>query len=325
MIVECCEDDEDTERSPPGTSLDNMGGFPTNSMSPEGSTSTASPLHCHGDEVTPVFCHWAKRTPVAMEMDDDRDVTRTLSMTTGLTAKLPKSPHPLGLQKSHKTLPSSSVTTKHTVTPVVNHRPPASRIPVSVIKKVVSMTVEREKVTTPNDHHDNNHKSMLTLTPGSRQPFANLPPIFAPTLVKSKNSSISPPSDQSPSSNDSPPSQPSHHTTVAVDDSTMMGFEDNFVPFNNATMDLSPNTTEWNRTYHVEDNNAVLLCSLNSTYTRALSELEQDQTVSDKMAARKVGQEIWQQVRKEEDPPVRLNNSQPLTSVQCDGGESVRL
>jgi len=184
------------------------------------------------------------------------------------------------------------------------------------------MTVEREKVTTPNDHHDNSHKSMLTFTP---EPFVNLPPIFAPTLVKSKNSSISPPSDQSPRSNGSPPSQPSYHTTAAVDDSAMMGFEDNFVPFNNATMDLSPNTTECNRTYHVEENNGVLLCSLNSTYTRALSELEQDQTVSDKMAARKVGQEIWQQVRKEEDPPVRLSNSQPLTSVQCDGGESVRL
>jgi len=332
MIVECCEDDEDTERSPPGTSLDNMGNnrsFPTNSLheSPEGPTSTASPLYRHGDEVTPVFCHWAKRTPVAMEMDDDRDVTRTLSMSTGLTTKLPKSPHPRGLQKSHKMLPSSLATTKHTITPVVNHHPLASTTPVSVIKKDVSMTIEKKKkVTTPKNHHDNSHKSMLTLTPGSRQPFVNLPPIFAPTLVKSKNSSISlPPSDQSSSSNDSPPSQPSHHTTIAVDDSAMMGFEDNFVPFNNATMDLSPNTTECNRTYHVEENNGMSLCSLNSTYTRALSELEQDQTVSDKMAARKVGQEIWQQVRKEEDPPVRLHNSRPLTSVQCNDGESVCL
>jgi len=328
MIVECCEDDDaDIERSPDKTGQEgNRHGLTINSLHESPECLTASPLRCQGDEVTPIFCRWAKRAPVAMEMDGDGDITRSLSMGTGLTSmtkKLPKSPHPRGLQKSHKILPSSLATTKHIITPVANHHP--SRTPVSIIKKDVSMTIEKKKkeFTTPMSHPDNSCKNILTLTPGSRQPFVNLPPIFAPTLVKPKNSSISPPSDQSSGSNHTPPSQSTHQTT-AMDDSVMMGFEDNFVPLNNATMDLSPNTTECNRTYRVEENSGVSLCSLNSTYTRALSELEQDQkTTSEKLAARKVGQEIWQQVKSEEDPPVRLHNSQPLASVLCNGGESV--
>ncbi|XP_065910849.1 uncharacterized protein [Dysidea avara] len=328
-IVECCEDDVDSERSPlyDKTGQDNEGnkhGFITKTLqkSPECLT-TGSPLHCHGDDVTPVFCHWAKRTPVAMEMDNDRDVTRTLSMNTSLasvTTKIPKSPHPQLLQKSHKILPSSLATTKHTITPAANHHPPTSRTPVSAIKKDISMTTEKKKkaATTPKHRHDNSHKNTITLTPGSRQPFVNFPPIFAPTLVRSKSSSTSPSSDPSSSSNDSPPSQPSYHTTCTpVDESIMMGFDDNFVPFNNTSKDLSPNTTECNRTYHIEENNGVSLRSLNSTYTRALSELEQDQIISDKMVARKVGQEIWQKVKSEDNTRVRPHNSQPLTSVQC--------
>ena len=97
------------------------------------------------------------------------------------------------------------------------------------------MTTERKKktvTTTPKPTVTKAYSHLL-------QPFVNLPPIFAPTLVRSKNSSTSP-SDQSSSSNDSPPPQPDH----CADNSVLMGFEDDFVPTNtHHNKDLSSNTT----------------------------------------------------------------------------------
>ena len=99
-----------------------------------------------------------------------------------------------------------------------------------------------------------------------------------------------------------------------------MGFEDDFVPFNAHNKNLSPNHVEHDTTYYIDKEASI---SLNRTYTQALSELEEEEGINDsrdsKVAARKVGQEIWQRVKSVEYQPHQHDKSHPLSTVQCDG------
>lgn len=250
--------------------------------------------------------NWAERTPVAMTIDQERGMTTPLATCTATVTKLPKSPHPRSLQVS--ATPSSRA---HQFNLPIKF----PFVPSSIVKEkhCVGMATNNHNnmaATTPKCGHVPHISNHGVLTPGTKQPFANLPPIFAPTLMKVQSNS---PDEVLP-----PEKCQSEATEMNCNVATsVMGFEDNFVPFN--THDLSPNQEKpHNTTYCVDKESSA---SLNRTYTQALSELEEDVVNSEdsKVAARKMGQEIWQKVKNIEYPPNQHAMSHPLRTVQCDG------
>ena len=276
---------------------------------------TASISHfCDSTNLTP---YWVKKTPVAMAIDRERGMTTPLPCTATVT-KLPKSPHPRTLKA---TLQGTQINTP-------------SNFNISVKSPYVPSSLAREKhcvsratskhnnmVATPKCGYKSNvddHKNVVdnNQTPGSKQPFANLPPIFAPTLMKVKSES----SDEA-----TPINCQSQSTELDCNTATpvVTGFEDDFVPFNaHDNKNLSPNQVEHDVTYHIDKESST---SLNRTYTRALSELEEEEHIvgrrDSKAAARKVGQEIWLKVRNIDylQDIQQVAKSHPLSNVQCDG------
>ena len=259
--------------------------------------------HFHNSKnVTP---YWVEKTPVAMAINQERGMTTPLACTATVT-KLPKSPHPRTLKvdtQINKTPSNISVKSPYVPSSLVRE------------KHCVGMATSKHNnmAATPKCGNKSNaidHKNVVgAWTPGSKQPFANLPPIFAPTLMKSESSDEATPSNcQSEHSN--------------ADTPVVTGFEDDFVPFNaHDNKNLSPNQVEHDVTYHIDKENSVFL---NRTYTRALNELEEEEHIVDrrdsKAAARKVGQEIWQKVRNTDYPQdQRTTMPHPLSSMQCDG------
>lgn len=260
----------------------------------------------HGSKnVTP---KWAERTPVAMVVDQERSVTTPLACTATVT-KLPKSPHPRGLRAM-----STLASTRVTAMPSFNITVKSPYVPSSVTKgkHCVGMTTNKHynMAATPKHGYDASVNDHSVLTPGTKQPFAHLPPIFAPMVMKAKSDS---PDEVSP---DKCPTG----TDYIADTSMAMGFENDFVPFNPHNKNLLPNQVEHDTTYHIDKEASV---SLNRTYTQALSELEEEEGIIDggdsKAAARKVGQEIWQRVKSVEYQPRQHDKSRPLSTVQCDG------
>lgn len=262
--------------------------------------------HFHDSKnVTP---YWAEKTPVAMAINQERGVTTPLACTATVT-KLPKSPHPRTLKEDTQiinTLSNFNISVK----------PPY--VPSSLVreKHCVGMATSKRNnmVATPkcgNKSNANDHKNVAgNQTPGSKQPFANLPPIFAPTLVKSE------------SSDEATPSNCQSELDCNTGTPVVTGFEDAFVPFNaHDNKNLSPNQVEHDVTYHIDKESSVFL---NQTYTQALDELEEEEHVVDrrdsKAAARRVGQEIWQKVRNTDYPQDQQTTMpHPLSSMQCDG------
>lgn len=256
---------------------------------------------------------WAEKTPVAVAVDQERGMTTPLACTSTVT-KLPKSPHPRALK--------ASVAAAQVVTPLndCNISVKSPFVPSSLAreKQCVGMATNKHNnmATTPKCGYKSNniggHKTVEKGTPGSKQPFANLPPIFAPTLMKTK----------SKSPDEAPPDNCQSHTTElghSVDASVITGFEDDFVPFTDKN--LSPYQVEHDATYHIDKESSI---SLNRTYTRALNELDEEDSIVDsrdsKAAARKVGQEIWQKVKNTDYPSDRqYSKSHPLSTIQCDG------
>ena len=258
---------------------------------------------------------WAERTPVAVAIDQERSMTTPLACKSTVT-KLPKSPHPRALQ--------ASLSTTQVFVPL-NHYGASVKspfVPSSLARENQSVgmatSTHNNMAATPKGgciSIINDHKNVEKWTPGSKQPFSNLPPIFAPTLMKSKSKSPDKP----------PPSNGQSQSTeldCGAGTPVIFGFEDDFVPFNaHDNENFSPNQVEHDATYHIDKESSV---SLNRTYTRALSELEEEDGIADgdsKAAARKVGQEIWQKVKNIDYPPPERQptKSHPLSSIQCDG------
>ena len=69
VMVECVEDDVE-EGSPLCVNETSKHLLSTTTLDQSPVCVTMSP-RCHGNDVTPVFCHWTKKTPVAMAMDSD--------------------------------------------------------------------------------------------------------------------------------------------------------------------------------------------------------------------------------------------------------------
>ena len=237
---------------------------------------------------------WANKTPVAMAIEQKEGVTTPLSRTV---TKMPKSPHPRALQ--------TSLATTHVITPL-SHSNVSPFVPSSVVKEKQCVGMATSKYnTTPKCGYKpstTDHRNVEKGTPGSKRPFAYLPPIFAPTLMKAKT--------ESP---DKVQANDCQSQTTELDcgagKSEILGFEDDFVPFN---AHPTPDQTEHNTTYHIDKESSM---SLNQTYTQALSELEEERDISDgansKAVARKVGQEIWQRVN-------NTDNQSLLSTMQCD-------
>ena len=262
-------------------------------------TTTATSSSFHGStNATPC---WAEKTPVAMAIEQKRGVTTPLFHTV---TKLRKSPHPRAIQ--------TSLATTHVITPS-NHsnifKSPFVPSSVAREKQCVGMATSKHNTTPKCGYKPNttDRRNVEKGTPGSKRPFVNLPPIFAPTLMKTKSKSP----DEVPTNN-------SQSQTTELDSgagiSDNLGFEDDFVPFN---AHPTPNQAEHNTTYHIDKDSSI---SLNQTYTQALSELEEEKDISDattsKAVARRVGQEIWQKVN-------NIDNRPPLSATQC-GEENVK-
>ena len=269
---------------------------------------STSMSHFHDSKnVTP---YWAEKTPVAMAINRERGVATPLACTATVT-KLPKSPHPRTLKAKtevNNTPSNFSISVKS--------RSPY--VPSSLVREKHSVGMATSKhnnmAATPkcgNKSNANDHKNVVsTHTPGSKQPFANLPPIFAPTLMKSV------------SSDEATPNNCQSELDCNTGTPVVTGFEDDFVPFNaHDNKNLSPSQVEHDMTYHIDKESSVFL---NRTYTQALDELEEEEHIVDrrdsKAAARKVGHEIWQKVRNTDYPqdqqPAMFH---PLSSLQCDG------
>ena len=272
----------------------------------ETASTRASHFHDNKEFVTP---SWVKKTPVAMAIDRERGMTTPLGCSATVT-KLPKSPHPRTLADTRVITPSN-----------FNTSVKSPYVPSSLAreKHCVGMATSKHNnmAATPRcgcQSNVNDHRGVVdNHTPGSKQPFANLPPIFAPTMVKTKSES---------SDEDTPSDYQAQSTDAECNTGTpvITGFEDDFVPFNaHDNKNLSPNRVEHDVTYHIDRESSV---SLNRTYTQALSELEEEHTVDSrdsKAAARKVGQEIWQKVNNIDYPPDQQHaKSHPLSAMQCD-------
>lgn len=265
-------------------------------------------LHFQGSKN--VTYNWAERMPVPMAINQERTMTMPLACTSTVT-KLPKSPHPRCLQA---TLTATQVITPSNRTNF-NASVKSPFVPSSLAKdkQCVGMaTIANNMAVTPKCGYKTNVNDLRNGgTPGTKQPFANLPPIFAPTLMKAKSES---PDKESPSNGQSQTTKLDCNGGTPV----TIGFEDNFVPCNSYNhKNLSPDQVSHDITYFVDKESTVLL---NQTYTRAISELEKDEDVVDdrdsKAAARRVGQEIWQKVNNVDYP---IDQPQPLRTVQCDG------
>ena len=256
-------------------------------------TSTATSSFHGGTNATPC---WAEKTPVAMAIEQKRGVTTPLFHTV---TKLRKSPHPRALQ--------TSLATTHVITPSSHSNISKSPfVPSSVAreKQCVGVVTSKHNTTPKCSYKPNttNHRNVEKGTPGSKRPFVNLPPIFAPTVMKTK----------SESPDEVPPNNCQSQTTELDCDagtSEIIGFEDDFVPFNAYPM---ASEAEHNTTYHIDKDSSI---SLNQTYTRALNELEEEKDIGDdtasKVVARRVGQEIWQKVN-------NIDNRLPLIATQWD-------
>lgn len=263
---------------------------------------------------------WAERTPVAMAIDQERGVTTPLTCTSTVT-KLPKSPHPRALQ--------ATLETTHVITSSnrFNKSIKSSFVPSSLAKEKQTVGMRTNKhnsvVTTPKSSYKCNVNDIINAsnhTPGSKQPFANLPPIFAPTLMKTKSESP----DEVPLNNCH---SQTRGTDSNVDTSAITGFEDDFVPFNaHDNKNLSPDQEVNDITYHIDKEASV---TLNQTYTQALCELDEEEDAVDsrhsKAAARKVGQEIWQKVNSDYPFNHQSIRSHPLRTVQCDAEQGRKV
>ena len=248
-----------------------------------------------------VTAYWAERTPVTMAIDEERKNMATPLAHT--VTKLPKSPHP-------RTLRAAQENTQ-VISPYVSPHLPSS---LATKKHCVGMATNKSSnmAATPKSMHKPDHKNVVDKhTPGSKRPFVNLPPIFAPTVIKARSGS---PDEASPCNSQS--------QTTELDCTTPnMGFEDNFVPFNaHSNKSLTPNQTEHDATYYIDKESSI---SLNQTYTRALNELEEEDCIvgtrDPKAAAKKVGQEIWQKVKNIDNlPDQRPAKSHPLSNFQCE-------
>ena len=268
-------------------------------------TSTNALCLRDGNNVTP---YWAERTPVAMAIDKERrNMVTPLAHTI---TKLPKSPHP-------RTFRAAQENTQ-VIAPNVSPYTPSS---LATKKHCVGMTTNKSNnmAVTPKSMRKPDHKSIVDKhTPGSKRPFVNLPPIFAPTVIKPKDGSP----DEAASNN-------TQSQTAELDCNTpIMGFEDNFVPFNACdNKNLTPNQTEHDATYYIDKESNI---SLNRTYTQALSELEEEDSTVDtrdsKAAAKKVGQEIWQKVKTINNlPDQQQAKSHPLSNLQCESEHAKKI
>ena len=144
-------------------------------------TSTATSSF-HGSTNATPCC--TEKTLVAMAIDQKRGVTTPLFHTA---TKICKSSHPRALQ--------TSLATTHVITPSSHSN--ISKLPfvpssVAREKQYVGMTTSKHNTTPKCGYKPNttDHRNVEKGTPGFKRPFVNLPPIFGPTLMKTKSKSL---------------------------------------------------------------------------------------------------------------------------------------